>query len=108
LYARASIFAFPSLDEGFGIPVLEAMAYGLPVVTSKTSALPEVAGDATLLIDPLDCDALADALRRVATDEAMRADMALKGRKRAGLYSWKRAVESTYGVYRELLRPDAT
>ena len=64
-YARAAIFAFPSLDEGFGMPVLEAMAAGVPVVTSNRSALPEVAGDAALLVDPEDTEALGEALRRI-------------------------------------------
>ena len=71
LYARARIFAFPSLDEGFGMPVLEAMAHGVPVITSRTSAMPEVAGDAALFVDPLNVDELAYALTRLAGDRRL-------------------------------------
>jgi len=102
LYARASIFAFPSLDEGFGIPVLEAMAHGIPVVTSNCSALPEVAGDAALLVNPLDYSEIAHALTRLASDGALRQTLTERGRERAKNYSWPRAVAATYSVYREL------
>jgi len=71
-YARATVFAFPSLDEGFGMPLLEAMAAGTPVVTSNRSALPEVAGDAALLVDPEDTAALAAALRQLTGDRELR------------------------------------
>lgn len=99
--ARASIFAFPSLDEGFGIPVLEAMAWGIPVVTSNRSALPEVAGDAALLADPLDTDSIAAALRTLVEDESERQRLQAAGRARALQYPWSRAVEETRRVYRE-------
>ena len=98
-YARASIFAFPSLDEGFGMPVLEAMAAGVPVVTSDRSALPEVAGDAALLVNPEDTDALASALERLAADEELRADLAARGRAQAGRFSWEEAARQTWKVY---------
>jgi glycosyltransferase involved in cell wall biosynthesis len=103
LYARASIFAFPSLDEGFGIPVLEAMAAGVPVIATNTSALPEVCGDAAILVDPLDVDQLASELRRVAADPDLRAQIAKRGRSRAAEFTWDLAVEKTWDVYRELL-----
>src|ERR1019366_9601217 len=80
LYARARIFAFPSLDEGFGMPVLEAMAHEIPVVTSRCSAMPEVAGDAALLVNPLDVDELSHALSRLAADQALREDLIARGR----------------------------
>jgi glycosyltransferase involved in cell wall biosynthesis len=102
LYARASIFAFPSLDEGFGMPVLEAMAHGVPVVTSSTSALPEVGGDAALLVDPLDQEALGEALVKLAEDEALRAEMVRRGRERVSAFPWAAAVEKTWAVYTEL------
>ena len=98
-YARASIFAFPSLDEGFGMPLLEAMAAGVPVVTSNCSALPEVAGDAALLVDPRDSDALAGALRRLAADENLRRELIQKGRERTALFTWEKAVRQTWDVY---------
>lgn len=104
LYARASIFAFPSLEEGFGIPVLEGMAHGIPVITSQSSALPEAAGDAAILVDPLDTDALAAALYRLACDEDLRADLIRRGLDRARQFSWEAAVEKTWGVYRSLVR----
>ncbi len=103
LLSRASIFAFPSLDEGFGIPVLEAMAWGVPVLTSNHSALPEAAGDAALLADALDTESITQALRRLTTDEALRADLRERGLKRAKQFPWEKAVRKTWEVYDELL-----
>jgi len=103
LYARARILAFASLDEGFGMPVLEAMAHGVPVVTSNRSALPEVAGDAALLVDPCDVEALAAALHALATQEDLRRDLIARGRRRAATFSWDTAVARTWAVYQELM-----
>jgi glycosyltransferase involved in cell wall biosynthesis len=103
LYARARIFAFPSLDEGFGMPVLEAMSHGLPVITSRTSAMPEVAGDAALQVDPLNVDELAYALSRLATDESLREDLIARGRSRALRFTWDSAVAQTWAVYEKLI-----
>ena len=102
-YARASVFAFPSLDEGFGMPLLEAMAAGTPVVTSNRSALPEVAGDAALQVDPADTAALATALTQLTQDQGLRDRLAERGRLRAQEFTWEKAVRSTWDVYRELL-----
>ena len=102
LYRRASIFAFPSLDEGFGMPVLEAMANSVPVITSMRSALPEVAGDAALLVDPKDTEQIAAALLRLASDEILRQDLARRGRERAVEFSWESTLAKTWEVYREL------
>jgi glycosyltransferase involved in cell wall biosynthesis len=101
LYSRASIFAFPSLDEGFGIPVLEAMAHGLPVVTSNRSALPEVAGSAALLVDPTDVSAIAAALADLTAHPERRAQLSKAGLARAEGFPWRRAIDETYRVYRE-------
>jgi len=102
-YSRAAIFAFPSLDEGFGMPVLEAMAAGIPVVAANRSALPEVAGDAALLIDPERTEALAEALARLIRDEDLRADLARRGIIRARLFTWETAVAQTWEVYQAVL-----
>ena len=102
-YARATILAFPSLDEGFGIPVIEAMAAGLPVITSDRSALAEVAGDAALLVNPESVEQLVEALRRMAADPMLREELARKGLARAAEFTWPKAVEKTWSVYRELL-----
>jgi glycosyltransferase involved in cell wall biosynthesis len=103
LYSRASILAFPSLDEGFGLPVLEAMARGLPVLTSNRSALPEVAGSAALLVDPLDTESISTALNRLIEDANLRKDLARKGLERSKLFTWERAAAETWTVYAELL-----
>lgn len=103
LYRRASIFAFPSLDEGFGIPALEAMAYGVPVVASNTSALPEVCGDAALLVDPTKVEEIAAALTRLASDATLGRELVHRGKTRAAQFSWAAAVERTWNVYNELL-----
>ncbi len=102
LYRRARIFAFPSLDEGFGMPVLEAMANSVPVITSRRSALPEVAGDAALLVNPDDPEEIAAALVRLASDEALCDELARRGRERALQFSWESALDRTWEVYREL------
>lgn len=103
LYARASIFAFPSLDEGFGIPVLEAMAHAIPVVTSRRSALPEAAGDAALLVDPFDTEEMAVALNQLAGNADLREQMISRGLLRARLFPWDAAVAKTWTVYQALL-----
>ncbi len=103
LYSRASIFTLPSLDEGFGIPLLEAMAHGVPVVTSNRSALPEVAGNAALLVDPYSAEELEFALHRLINDPDLRADLSARGRVRAKSYSWERAIQTTRAIYQELI-----
>jgi glycosyltransferase involved in cell wall biosynthesis len=102
LYCRARIFAFPSLDEGFGMPVLDAMAHQVAVVTSRRSALPEVAGDAALLVDPENVEELAEALRSLASDPEARETLARRGRARVVAFSWDAAIERTWAAYQEL------
>ncbi len=108
LYARATIFAFPSLDEGFGMPVLEAMASGIPVIASNRSAILEVAGDAAWLVNPEDTEELASALVSLTRDPELRAELSVRGRSRAKQFTWAKAVEETWQVYGELAgkRPD--
>ena len=98
-YAAADVFAYPALHEGFGLPVLEAMACGVPVVTSNTSSLPEIAGDAALLVDPLDERALADAIARVIGDDPLAEDLRRRGRARARHFSWDETARLTVAGY---------
>ena len=102
-YARAMIFAFPSLDEGFGMPILEAMSAEIPVVTSNRSALPEVAGDAALLVNPEETGALGDALRDLTQYRDLRQDLTQRGLARIRAFSWAKAVRETWDVYRHVL-----
>jgi GT2 family glycosyltransferase len=106
LYTGALALAMPSLYEGFGLPVLEAMASGVPVVAADRTALPETCGDAALLVDPSDSEALADALRVAATDEGLRAALASKGLARAAEFSWDRSARLTDEVIAEVLEHD--
>ena len=103
LYSGAALLAYPSLYEGFGLPVLEAMACGTPVVAGNTSATAEVAGDAALLVDPLDVDGLARAMRRLLSDETLRADQRARGLERAAGYSWERTARETLALYESLM-----
>jgi glycosyltransferase involved in cell wall biosynthesis len=102
-YGRAQIFAFPSLDEGFGMPILEAMAAGVPVVTSNRSALPEVAGEAAILVDPENTEALGEALRSLARDEDLRQELVRLGTARGRLFTWEKSVRETWEVYQSVL-----
>jgi glycosyltransferase involved in cell wall biosynthesis len=99
LYRMASVFAFPSLYEGFGLPPLEAMACGTPVVTSRISSLPEVVGDGALLVDPYSEEAIADGLSRVLDDDDLRNGLVQRGRARAGAFSWERSVRAIHCGY---------
>jgi glycosyltransferase involved in cell wall biosynthesis len=96
LYALASAFVFPSLAEGFGLPVLEAMARGVPVACSDATSLPEVAGDAAILFDPHDPRAIADALRRIPSEAGR---LRTAGRERAAQFTWERCARQTADSY---------
>ncbi|MBC8249028.1 MAG: glycosyltransferase family 4 protein [Anaerolineales bacterium] len=98
LLSGARLFVFPSLYEGFGLPVLEAMACGTPVVCSNASSLPEVAGDAAVLVDPLDVEELAAAMERVLGDEKLRAGLIERGFEQAKKFSWEKCAHETLGV----------
>jgi len=100
LLSTASILVLPSLEEGFGIPALEAMAIGLPVISSDRGALPEVIGDAGVLIDPEDVRALAVAIERVLSDDHLRRGLSAKGVERANHFSWDASADALYGAYR--------
>ncbi|PDV99075.1 glycosyltransferase family 4 protein [Candidatus Chloroploca asiatica] len=102
LYSGATAFVFPSLYEGFGLPVLEAMACGAPVVTSNVSSLPEVAGDAALLVDPCDTAAIAAAIRRIIEEPGLAERLRTRGLARAAQFSWERTAEETLAVYHRL------
>ena len=98
LYGGADLFAFPSLVEGFGLPLLEAMACGTPVACSNASSIPEVAGDAALLFDPLDEESIQKALQKGLTDEAKRSDLIRDGRARSRLFTWEKSAAQTLAV----------
>lgn len=104
LYSLADLFVYPSLYEGFGLPTLEAMACGTPVLSSNSPALAEVCGDAACLVDPLDEDALADAIALLLRDRDQRAELSRKGLTRAREFSWQRAAEETMAVYARAAR----
>lgn len=103
LYSGAALFVFPSLYEGFGLPLLEAMACGVPVISSSTSSLPEIAGQAAVMVAPLDLSQLARALERVLGDSNLRASMHEEGLKQAAQFSWERTAVETLAVYRQVL-----
>lgn len=102
LYQGAVALLFPSLYEGWGLPVLEAMACGTPVLTSNTSSLPEVAGDAALLVDPYDVDAICSGIKRLTDDTALWEQLVVRGLRRVKKFSWKQTAEQTLEVYQSL------
>jgi glycosyltransferase involved in cell wall biosynthesis len=103
LYRAADCFAFPSLAEGFGLPVLEAMLRGAPVACSNTTSLPEVAGDAALLFDPLDVDAIAISIRRILEDAQLAERLRAAGHERARRFTWEETAQRTLACYRKAL-----
>jgi len=103
MYRLAGVFVFPSLYEGFGLPPLEAMASGTPVVTSNVSSLPEVAGDAAVLVDPYSAEAIADGMYRVLTDNDLRSELRRRGPQRASQFSWEASVRRVREIYGQVL-----
>ena len=101
LFQTARCFVYPSMYEGFGLPVLEAMACGCPVITSNTSSMPEVAGDAALLVDPYEVDDIEDAICKLTNDPALCAELSAKGIQKALEFSWRRTAQQTLDVYRK-------
>lgn len=106
LFAACDAFVFPSLYEGFGLPPLEAMACGAPVIASNASSLPEILGDAALLVDPRDVGAIADATEHMITSPSLRDELRAKGFAQAAKYSWERAAQQTLQVYEKVSRKD--
>ena len=104
LYSGARLFAFPSLNESFGMPVIEAMASGTPTITSNVTSLPEVAGGAAILIDPTDVHALAEAIQRVLSDKALQQTLIEKGLERARPFTWDRGADEVKKLYRSVVR----
>lgn len=107
VFKQATALVWPSLNEGFGLPVLEAFAANLAVVTSKTTSLPEVAGDAALLVDPENTGELADAMRQIATDDALRSELRARGLARAKQFTWDSTARLTVDVYRKAIGSSA-
>jgi glycosyltransferase involved in cell wall biosynthesis len=103
-YRLARVFVFPSLYEGFGLPPLEAMACGTPVVTSNVSSLPEIAGGAALLVDPYNVDSIAEGICRAVGDETLRADLVTRGLERARSFSWEQSVRRIHQIYMEVAK----
>jgi len=103
LYSGALAFVYPSLYEGFGLPPLEAMACGTPVLTSNVTAMPEVVGDAGLLVDPYNVEAIAHGIRRLVEDSALREELRKKGLERAKQFTWERTAELTWAVLEEAM-----
>jgi len=103
LYAGAKVFVFPSLYEGFGLPPLEAMACGCPVIVSNVSSLPEVCGDAAYYVNPYDVESIAEGIHKVLTDEALRQNLIKKGIERVKLFSWEKAAKEHLKVFEEVL-----
>jgi glycosyltransferase involved in cell wall biosynthesis len=104
LYSEAVCLAYPSLYEGIGLPVLEAMACGTPVLTSAISSLPEVAGDAAILVDPYRVEAIAEGLRQLLDDATLRAELVTRGLRQAARFTWEGAAQQLLGIYRQMLQ----
>jgi alpha-1,3-rhamnosyl/mannosyltransferase len=100
VYEKAEVFVFPSIYEGFGFPLLEAMARGVPSIAARSSSLPEIGGDAALYFEPMDVRGLASQLERVVSDAVLRAELARKGRARSAEFRWEDAAERTLDVLR--------
>jgi glycosyltransferase involved in cell wall biosynthesis len=96
------LFLYPSIRESFGIPLLEAMACGVPVITSTTSSMPEIAGDAALLVNPLKPEEITDAMLKLTTDELLRNEMVRKGKPQAAKFSWRSMAENVLEIYSEV------
>ena len=103
LYNCADLFVYPSLYEGFGLPPLEAMACGVPVITSNTSSLPEVVGNAGIMVDPHDINSLSEAMNNVLKDQELRCRMSRDGLKRSKMFTWEKTVSGVLKVYNEIL-----
>jgi alpha-1,3-rhamnosyl/mannosyltransferase len=106
LYQAAGVFVYVSLFEGFGMPVLEAMVNGVPVLTSNVSSMPEVAGDAALLVNPLSIDDIADSLRTLLQDESLRQALAVAGQERAQRFNWKESARRLVDIGETLVSGD--
>ena len=104
LYENCAAYVFPSLSEGFGLPGLEAMVHGAPVVSSNATCLPEIYGNAAHYFDPLDTQAMADAINEVLNNAALRQELINRGKDQAAKYSWKRMAEQTLAVYEQVLK----
>jgi glycosyltransferase involved in cell wall biosynthesis len=102
LYSGSEVLVYPSIYEGFGLPILEAMACGTPVITSRTSSMPEVAGDAALLVDPYSTAEIAETISLVLTNENLKQDLAKRGLKRAAQFTWEQTAQETLSVYRQV------
>jgi glycosyltransferase involved in cell wall biosynthesis len=104
LYRACTVFIYPSLYEGFGLPVLEAMACGAPVITSNCSSLPEVAGDAALFVDSYDVEQISRAIEQVLNDVSLRSDLRVRGLRRAACFSWEQTAVKTLEAYKWALQ----
>jgi glycosyltransferase involved in cell wall biosynthesis len=102
LYSGAKMLVYPSVYEGFGLPPLEAMASGIPVVCSNRSSLPEVVGDGALLVNPLQVDDISDSILLLLVNEEKRNELIFKGKKRAAMFSWEKTVQETLKVYEKV------